>query len=157
MVPVFLLPFAVASALATGSASAGSPTAAPAADAAHPVLDARGAAAQRLLAEILIDADAVDLATASASALRFRVERAGEAHELIVALDGRSRVAHTILRWRPRRAPAIGELSWLGLAIAEHDAVVGAHVDEHGIVSLDLDDGTSVPLTPEAGDDYVGC
>jgi hypothetical protein len=152
----FLVPFTLAAQLATGAPLAVS--VAPAAPAAElPARAARGERAQRLVASLLIDADSVDLVAADRARVRFALERAGLAYRLDLALGEGGRLEAATLR---RAAPAElgeGELSWLGLAIGDRESVTAAAVGDDGVVVLQLDDGTALPLTPEAGDDYVGC
>jgi hypothetical protein len=159
MLASLLVPLTVAARLASGSAPAlaVSPTVDASREAALPALDATGDRARRLVADILIDADAVDLAAADRRALRFAVERAGAAYRLEITLGDRGRIESATVRRAPRGELGEGALSWLGLAIGDRERVIGAAVGDDGIVVLELDDGTALPLTPEAGDDYVGC
>jgi len=171
MVPAFALPLILAASLvATGSGPTrvGSPDTGhrtPRAEGAtegtlrpaHVTLEARGARARHMVAELLVDADAIDLLAADSRSLRFAVDRGGDAHELSVTLAADGRVRAATLRPVPRSAPAAGELSWLGLAIGDREAVRAATVSDDGVVVLELDDGARIPLTDEAGDDYVGC
>ena len=162
MLSALLVPFALAAQLATGSplaplAVSVAPAAPTAPTAELPARAARGERAQRLVASVLIDADRVDLVAADRARIRFALERAGLAYRLELALGDGGRLEAATLR---RVAPAElgeGELSWLGLAIGDRESVTAAAVGDDGVVVLRLDDGTALPLTPEAGDDYVGC
>jgi hypothetical protein len=160
-----LIPFTLAAQLAHGAPLAGPVAAAapalattgPATAAELPSRAARGERAQRLVASLLVDADSVDLVAADRAHVRFVLERAGLAYHLDLALGEGGRLEAATLR---RAAPAElgeGELSWLGLAIGDREGVRAAAVGDDGVVVLQLDDGTALPLTPEAGDDYVGC
>jgi len=159
MLPAFALPLFVAASLTAshGAAHAAGDAVVDPQHTAHVVLEARGARAQRMLAELLVDADAIDLLSADAHTLHFAVAHTGEAHDLIVRLGHTGRIQTIVLQRAPHGAPAVGTLSWLALAIGDREAVRTATVRNDGVVLLELDDGSRIPLTDEAGDDYVGC
>jgi hypothetical protein len=121
------------------------------------VLEGTGDRARRLVAELLIDADSVDLTAADEASLRFVLERRGAAYRLDVGLAAEGRIERVALYRAPARALGEGELSWLGMAIGDRERVVAAAVGGDGVVVLQLDDGAVLPLTQAAGDDYVGC
>jgi hypothetical protein len=165
--PIFWLPSALAAALsvaAPASPAAPSPslvTSRPAtveaASKRAVLVDASGPRAQRAVAEWLVDAETIDLASSAPGRLRFALERAGKPYHLDVALDRGGRIERASLAPAPRREVGDGVLSWLGMAIGDHEQVIAASVAADGVVTLQLDDGTTVPLTADAGDDYVGC
>jgi hypothetical protein len=167
MLPALLVPLALAAFPAQPRSSAAAPAPAvatrPAPSAgsedrsAAPVLSGTGDRARRLVAELLIDADSADLAAADPESLRFVLERQGAAYRLDIGLAEGGRIERAALYRAPARALGEGELSWLGIAIGDRERVVAAAVGGDGVVVIELDDGTALPLTPDAGDDYVGC
>jgi hypothetical protein len=168
MLPALLVPLALATFPAQPRSSAAAPAPAvatrsvPSAGSvedrsAAPVLSGTGDRARRLVAELLIDADSVDLAAADPASLRFVLERQGAAYRLDIGLAEGGRIERAALHRAPARALGEGELSWLGIAIGDRERVVAAAVDGDGVVVIELDDGTALPLTQDAGDDYVGC
>jgi hypothetical protein len=171
MLPALLVPLALAAFPAQPRSSAAAPAPAvatrPAASAGSEdraartgtlVLEGAGDRARRLVAELLIDADSVDLTAADESNLHFVLERHGGAYRLDVGLVAETgRIERVALHRAPARALGEGELSWLGIAIGDRERVVAAAVGDDGVVVIQLDDGAALPLTQAAGDDYVGC
>ena len=110
-------------------------------------------AAQARLAGALADADSVDSVVADRShhVITFRIDRAGEAYEIVARTGRHAVVSEITIRDAGRGSHELGKLSWLADAMRDATAVVRLEVDEAGVVTLVTTDGTRYLALPGHG------
>lgn len=112
-----------------------------------------GEAAQARLAQALADADSVDSVVVDRShhVVTFRIDRAGEAYEIVARTASRGVVEAIAIRDAGRGRHRLGKLSWLADAMRDTESVVRLDVDEAGVVTLVTNDGTRYLALPGHG------
>lgn len=101
-------------------------------------------AAQRMLADALGTAESVDFVRARDRAVTFGIDRAGEAYEIVAAIDERGRVVALEIDDVGRGSAEPGGLSWL----------TDVMKDVASVARLEVDDGEVVVITA-TGERYL--
>jgi hypothetical protein len=110
--------------------------------------------AQARLADAIIDADSIDWVRADRAhhAITIRIDRAGEAYELVATTSSDGAIVALEIRDAGPGSFAIGRLSWLIDELRDVEAVARLDVDDRGDVTLVTRDDRHYAIVPGRGD-----
>ncbi|MBL0214636.1 MAG: hypothetical protein IPQ07_12195 [Myxococcales bacterium] len=111
--------------------------------------------AQVRLAEALAEADAIHAVGRRGQRIVFRIDRDGEALEVVVGVrtkgKARGAVASLSITAVGPATGDLGSLSWLGAELADATAITALAVDEDGAVTITTSDGRTYMAIPGRG------